>query len=102
MVSDGRVEEVYPPNICPGYYILDNDDSYSRISCDLDQAVQLVLPRILVLILLLMLLDYSNDCTCARSLDIAPQIIIMAEPMLVFTAMNRNIFFLALRFKLKL
>jgi hypothetical protein len=91
MVSYGLVEEVCPPNIYPGYYILDNGDSYFRISCDRNQAVRLVFPRILVLILLPMLLDYSNDCTRARSLDIAPQIKIMGEPMLVFTDLRIEI-----------
>jgi hypothetical protein len=41
----------------------------------------------LVLVLLPMLIDYFNDCACARSLGTAAQIKIMEEPSLVFTGL---------------
>jgi hypothetical protein len=34
--SHGCREEDYPRNICPGCYVLDNDDSYTRLSSDVD------------------------------------------------------------------
>jgi hypothetical protein len=40
-----------------------------------------------VLILLLMLDDYSNSCACARSLGTAAKIKITGEPSLVFTGL---------------
>jgi hypothetical protein len=41
----------------------------------------------LVLVLLPMLIDYFNGCARARRLDIAAQIKIMGEPLLVFTGL---------------
>jgi hypothetical protein len=38
-----------------GCYILDNDDSYSRLASDVDQAVRFFFPRIVMVVLLLML-----------------------------------------------
>ena len=72
-------------NIYPVCYVLDNGDSYSRFASDVDQAVRLLLTGILVLVLLPMLIDYSNGCAHERSLDTAAQIKIMGEPSLVFT-----------------
>jgi hypothetical protein len=56
----------------------------SRLSSDIDQAIQLLFPGILVLILLPMVIDYFNGCARTRSLGIAAQIKIMGEPLLVF------------------
>jgi hypothetical protein len=47
---------------------------YSRIACDVDEAVWFVFHEILVLVLLLMFDDYSNGCTRARSLGTAAKI----------------------------
>ena len=41
-------EEHYPRSCCPGYYILDNGDSYSRLSNSVDKASRLLFPDILV------------------------------------------------------
>ena len=44
--------EDYPRSFCPGCYVLDNGDSYSRLSSDVHQAVRLLFPpAILVLVL---------------------------------------------------
>jgi hypothetical protein len=40
-----------------------------------------------------MLIDYSNSCVYARSLDIAAQIKIMGEPLLVFTSLWFDVYF---------
>jgi hypothetical protein len=72
--------EVCPCNICLGCYIIDNGDLYSRLSSDIEQTIRLPFPRILVLVLLLMVIDYFNSCTHARSLGIAAQIKFMGEP----------------------
>ena len=80
-------EEDYPRSFCPGCYVLDNGDSYSRLSIDDDKASRLLFPDILVLVLLPMLIDYFNGCARARSLGIAAQIKIMGEPSLVFTGL---------------
>jgi hypothetical protein len=58
--SHGCHDEDYPRNIYLGRYILDNCDSYSRLSGDVDQAVRLYFPGILVLVLLTMLIS----CAC--------------------------------------
>jgi hypothetical protein len=55
-------EEVFLCNIYLGYYILDNDDSYSQLASNVDQAVWFIFPEILVVVLLLMLDDFSNSC----------------------------------------
>ena len=52
--SLGCREEDYPRSFCLGCYILDNGDSYSRLSIDIDKASRLLFPDILVLVLLLM------------------------------------------------
>jgi hypothetical protein len=51
------------------------------------KAVRLLLSGILVLVLLLMMIDYINDCACVRSLDIDVQIKIMGESSLVFSGL---------------
>jgi hypothetical protein len=85
--SHGRREEYYPRNNFPGCYVIDNDDSYSRLPSNVDQVVRLFRSDILVLVLLPMLIDYFNGCARARSLGIAAQIKIMREPSLVFTGL---------------
>jgi hypothetical protein len=53
-----------------------------------------------------MLIDYSNSCVRARSLDIAAQIKIMGESLLVFTSLWFGVYFwqplekYSLRFKI--
>jgi hypothetical protein len=69
--SHGCCEEYYPCNISPGCYVLDNGDSCSRLPSDVDKLFGLLFPSILVLVLLLMMIDYFNSCTRARSLGIA-------------------------------
>jgi hypothetical protein len=88
MIFVGCREEIFPCNIYPGCYVLDNGDSYFRLASDVDQAVRFVFPRILVLVFLLMLYDYSNRCARARSLGTAAKIKIMGEPPLVFTGLK--------------
>jgi hypothetical protein len=83
--SHGCREACDPRNICPGCYVLDNGDSYPRLPNNVDQAVRLFCPGILVLVLLPMLIDYFNGYTRARSLGITAQIKIMRESSLVFT-----------------
>jgi hypothetical protein len=56
---------------CLGCYVLDNDNSYSRLPSDVDQVVQLFCPVILMLVLLSMLIDYFNGCARVRGLGIA-------------------------------
>jgi hypothetical protein len=85
--SLGRDEENYARNICLGCYVLDNDNSYSRLLSDVDQVIRLFCPVILVLVLLSMLIDYFNGCARVRDLGIAAQIKIMGEPSLVFTGL---------------
>ena len=82
-LSAGWREEICPHNICPGCYVLDNGDPYSWFSSDVNRAVRLLLTGILVLVLLPMLIDYSNGCVCQRSLCTAAEIKIMGEPSLV-------------------
>jgi hypothetical protein len=82
--SRGCREEYYPRNIFPGCYFLDNGDSCSWLPSDIDQAVRLLFPGILVSVLLPMVIDYFNGYAHPRSLGIAAQII-MGEPSLVFS-----------------
>jgi hypothetical protein len=77
----------------PGCYVLDNGDSYSRLSSNVDQVGRLFCPDILVLVLLPMLIDYSNGCVRARSLCIAAEIKIMGEPSLISTGLWFAIYF---------
>jgi hypothetical protein len=77
-------EEDYPRNIFPDCYVLDNGDSYTLLSNDVNQTVRSLFPGILVLVLSPMWIDYFNDCVRARSLDIAAQIKNMGAPLLVF------------------
>jgi hypothetical protein len=77
-------EVYYPCNNFPGCYVLDNGDSCSRLPSDVDKAVRLLFPGILVLVLLPMVIDYFNGCARARSLGIGAQIKFMGEPSLVF------------------
>jgi hypothetical protein len=72
--SHGCREEYYPRNICLGCYILGKGDSCSRLSNNIDQAVRLFFPGILVLVLLPIVIDYFNGYARARSLGIAVQI----------------------------
>jgi hypothetical protein len=87
MIFVGCREEVFPRNIYPGCYVLNNGDSYSRLASDVDQTIRFVSPGISVVVLLPMLDDYSNGCACARSLDTAAKIKIMGESSLVFTGL---------------
>jgi hypothetical protein len=66
-------------------YVLDNGDSYSRLSNDVDQVIRLLFPDILVLVLLPKVNNYFNSCAHARSLGIVAQIKIMGKPSLVFS-----------------
>jgi hypothetical protein len=54
-----------------------------------------------VLVLLTMLIDYSNSCTCAYILDIVAQIIIIVEPSLVFTGPWFDIYVIFIRLPLE-
>ena len=72
--SHGCREEDCPRNIFPDCYVLDNGDSYLRLPSDVDQAVRLLFPGLLVLVLLPILIDYFNGYARARSLGIATQI----------------------------
>jgi hypothetical protein len=58
--SHGCREEDYPRNICPDCYVLNNSVSYTQLFNDVDQAIRSLFPKILVLILLPMLVDYFN------------------------------------------
>jgi hypothetical protein len=71
MFSFGRREENYPRHICLDCYVLENGDSYSRLSSDVDQVVWLFYPDILVLVILPILIDYFNSSALAHSLGIA-------------------------------
>jgi hypothetical protein len=82
--SHGCREEDYPRNICPGCYLIDNGDSYTRLSNEVDQDVRSLFPGILVLVLSPMWIDYFNGCVRARSLSVAAQIKNMGAPLLVF------------------
>ena len=42
--SHGCREEDYPRNICPGGYVLDNGDVYSRLPSNVNQLVRLFFP----------------------------------------------------------
>jgi hypothetical protein len=55
-------------------YVLDNNDSYSRLSNDVDQAVRLLFPIILVLVLLPTVINYFNNYACAHNFNIVAQI----------------------------
>jgi hypothetical protein len=85
--SHGRHEEYYPCNNFPDCYVLDNGDSCSRLSSDVDQVVRLFCRDMLVLVLLPMLIGYFNGYVRAYSLGITAQIKIMGEPSLVFTGL---------------
>jgi hypothetical protein len=70
-------------------FILNNGDSCSRLPSDVDQAVWLLFPVILLLVLLPNVIHYYfNGCTRARSLVVAAQIKIMGEPSLVFSVLG--------------
>ena len=60
--------------------------------CDVDQAIRLLFPEILMVLLLLVCVDYFNGCLRARSLGTAAQIKIMGEPSLVFTGICVGIY----------
>jgi hypothetical protein len=74
IVSPGCREEGYPRNIYPDRYVFDNDDSYARLSSDVDKAVRFLFPGILVLVLLPIWYDCFNGCVRTRSLGTATQI----------------------------
>jgi hypothetical protein len=63
---------------------IDNGDSYTRLSSDIDQAVRSLFPGILVLVLSPMLVNYFNSYMRARSLGIVAQIKNMGAPLLVY------------------
>lgn len=65
--SQGCCEENCLGNICPECYVLENGDSSSRLSNNVNQVVRLFFPGVLVLVLLLMLLDYFSGCERART-----------------------------------
>jgi hypothetical protein len=67
----GFHEEDYPHIFCPGNYVLDIGDSYSRLFSDIDKVDRLLFADILVLVLLSMLIDYFNGCMRAHNLGIA-------------------------------
>jgi hypothetical protein len=69
--SHGCHEDVRPRNICLDCYVLNNGDSYSRLSNNVDQAVWLLFTGILVLVILPMAIDYFNGCVRVYSLGIA-------------------------------
>ena len=56
----GRQEENSPRDYLPGCDVFDNGRSYNRLPSDVDNAVRLLFPGILVLVLLSMLVDYFN------------------------------------------
>jgi hypothetical protein len=62
----GCCMEICSCNIYLGCYVLDNSDLYFRLPNDVNHAIMFVFPKILVLILLLMLDNYFNECTRAR------------------------------------
>jgi hypothetical protein len=66
--SHGRCDEYCPCNIWPDCYIFDNGDSYSWLARNIDKAVRLLFPGILVRVRLPMVIDYFNGCARARSL----------------------------------
>jgi hypothetical protein len=51
-------------------YVLDNSDSYSRLSNDVDHAIWLLFPIILVLVLLPIVINYFNNCAYAHNFNI--------------------------------
>jgi hypothetical protein len=83
--SHGYRGEYCPRNFYLSCYVLDNGDSCSQISSDVNQVVRLLFPGILVLVLLQMVTDYFNGCAHARDLGIAAQIKFMGETPLVFS-----------------
>jgi hypothetical protein len=58
--SHGCCDDICSCNVYPAYYVIDNGDSYSRLPTDVDRAVWLLFPSILVLVLLPMLIDFFN------------------------------------------
>jgi hypothetical protein len=84
MILIGFCKEVFPRNIYLGCYVFDNCDSYSWLGSDVNQAIQFVLSRILVLVLLPMLDEYSNGYVRTYSLGTVAKIKSMEEPSLVF------------------
>ena len=58
--SQGCQEEDSPCNFYPGCYVFDN----GGLSSDVDKAIRLLFPGILVLVLLPMLVDYFNGWVC--------------------------------------
>jgi hypothetical protein len=97
MIFVGCRDEIFPCNIYPGSYVLDNRDSYSRLTSDVDQAVRFIFPGILVLVLLPLLYDYSNGCARARNLGTAAKIKILGEPSLVFISLWFDTYVLFMR-----
>jgi hypothetical protein len=69
--SNSCREEDYSRNIYPGCYVLDNGDSYTQLSSNIDHTIRTLFRRILMLVLLLVLVDYFNRCVRAYSLGVA-------------------------------
>jgi hypothetical protein len=85
--SHGCRGDVCPRNIYPNCYVLDNGDSYPGLSNNVDKAVRLLFPGILVLVLLPMVIDYFNGYARAHSLGIVDQIKIMGESSLIYSGL---------------
>jgi hypothetical protein len=47
ILSPGCREKGYPCNICPGYYVFDNGDSYYQLPSDVDKVVRFLFSRTL-------------------------------------------------------
>jgi hypothetical protein len=83
--SHGCRDEDCPRSFCANYYVSQwwfvlSNLQWSQPCCSA------VFPSIVVLILLLVVIDYFNDCACARS-PIAAQIKIMKKSLFVFTSL---------------
>jgi hypothetical protein len=85
--SHGCRGDVCPRNIYPDCYVLDNGDSYPWLFNNVDKAVRLLFPGILVLVLLPMVIDYFNGYARAHSLGIVDQIKIMGESSLIYSGL---------------
>ena len=90
-------EQQCPRNICPGCYVLDNGVSFPQLSSDIDQAVRLLFPEVLVLVLLSMLVGYFNGCAVRVTLVLQLKIKITGELSLLFTGVWFDIYAIFLR-----
>jgi hypothetical protein len=82
-------------NIFVWCYVFHNDDSNSRLPCDIDPIVRLLLPRILVFSLLT-LLNYFNGCIKCVALEIWLKIKIVGEPFFVFILLKFDLYLILL------